>query len=99
MKTLTKKIPMPEIAENARLTIQTSGERGRIDSTASVSFFERSSTGYATESFTIYQDFCKRVFPPLMQRVTDKAMEAAHAEALAIVDQIKAAAIAHYKKD
>lgn len=98
MKTLTKKIPMPEIAENARLTITTSGERGKIDSTASVSFFEQQN-GYVTDTFTVYQDFSRRVFPPLAKRVTDKALEAAHAEALAIVDQIKAAAIAHYKND
>lgn len=98
MKSLKKSLPLPEIAENAILTVRTSGEKGVIERRAHVSYIEERG-GYQTESFVMFQDFSKRIFPPLKQRVTDKAMETAHAEALALIDQIKAAAIAHYKKD
>jgi len=98
MKSLKKSFPLPEIADNAILTIRTSGEKGIIDRRAHVARVEDRS-GYQMESFFVFEDFSRRIFPPLKQRVTDKALEAAHAEALGIVDQIKAAAIAHYKND
>lgn len=98
MKSLKKSLPMPEIAENAILTIRTSGERGTIERRAHVARVEDRG-GYQMESFFMFQDFSAQLFRPLKQRVTDKALAAAHAEALSELAKVKAAALAHYKKD
>lgn len=60
---------------------------GYLTSSVSVNTIEQME-GYATESFVMFQDYSKRIkaFTDV-KRVTDKAVELAHAEALKLFNE------------
>lgn len=74
----------------AQLTIKTYKYYGHLLSRAHIGFLNG---GF--ETVRMYQDYAQRVVDS-QKRATRKAVETQHAEALAMLDDIKAAAIAHY---
>lgn len=85
-------IDMPELGERRFLQINTAKRsNGALITNASVN--KRTEYGY---EHTFFKDFNERVASAKVSRCTDKVVIAQHNAAMEQIEQIKAAALAHY---
>ena len=95
-KSLTHTTPVPEIKDNAMLEINTYGSRGRIWSVAKIYYKESLSGGIVSKSYTIFGDWKRDLAKTTVSRVSKKAIEAHHNEAIKKVEELKLEAIEFY---
>jgi len=80
------------------LKLRTSKSRGGLSASASVCI-RKGEDGYATETTVIFQDFFKSgIAPTPCKRVTEKAIQSAHENALEHMGQLVKDATAFYEE-
>jgi len=77
------------------LNIKTFGNRGRITTSASVTYVSESDTT-KSESFLMFSDYTKTINTTKVKRCTQKLVDQCHAQAMNQLDEIQTDALAHY---